>query len=123
MFNILSLIGTSILGSLMYFKEIKEEELKNNFDLEPNIILLMQDFIVKMISKRYFGEELTFERLIQSNDKTKNFCIIDLFTHFFKNKQLQRFNNEKNNEILQLKLDKLANLIGKLITERDDGII
>lgn len=107
----------------MYFKEISPEELRNNFDLEPKKILLLQDLIVKMISRRYFGEELSFERLINSTEKTINVCLIDLFTHFYKNKQLMNYIPKNNTQLDLVEIEKIANLIGKLIDEKDEGLI
>jgi hypothetical protein len=107
----------------MYFKDLTQEELKNNYDLESKNVLLIQDYIVKMISIKYFGEELSFERLMNSNDKTINVCLIELFTYFFKNKQLSNIDNKEDSSINIQEMQKLAILIGRLIAEKEDGLL
>lgn len=115
------MICTSILGSLIYFSEISEEDLKEKYDLDSKDILNLQENIVKMISRRYFGEELSYERLNNSSEKTVNVCLIELFTHFFKNKQLLNYCPKDVNQIYLQEIEKIGNLIGRLIAEMEEG--
>ncbi len=118
------MICSSILGSLVYYKNISEEDLINKYGLEKNEIKNVQNLIMKIISIKYFGEEISFERFLNTNEVILNVCLVDLLTYFFQNKQMfnNHFNNE--NEIFSLpELEKIANLIGKIITEREEGLI
>ena len=74
-----------------------------------------------MISRRYFGEELSFERLNNSSEKTINVCLIELLTHFFKNKQFLSYYPKENTPVNLQEIEKIANLIGRLIADKDEG--
>jgi len=120
----ISLICSSIFGSLVYFKNISKEELENLYSLEMNDIKKLQDYIIKCISIKYFGEEISLESLQNLASPTINVCLIDLFSYYFQNKQMNKLYGNITNQSFNQEIEqKIQILILKLISEREEVII
>lgn len=78
LYYIISYVCTTILGSLLIFYEISDEDLVTKYDVSRDSLINFQNFVINLYSKSIFGQELPLESLRNMTEPMKNTYVIDL---------------------------------------------
>jgi hypothetical protein len=104
-----SYICSTILGSLISFKEISNDEIQSDFGITLEDLLNFQKLVIKLYSTKFLKREFTLEMMRYMSEPYKNVIIIDLLENLVKNYKSILFTPD---EIITY--DKIIEIIGTI---------